>query len=195
MRETAEAGVNPHRRLGDILVEARIITPEQCETVRREQERTGGRFGDILVRLGFVSETVIVLALSEQLALPFVSESRLSPDPRVAEQFPAEEVWGLRMLPLSESESEVVVAVTDPLDGRIPEVVAERTGKRARLVLSMRSALERVLGEVYGAKDELTRLRAENSALRQENAALRALVEAYRGRMEAARELLDNAGA
>ena len=47
----------PRRKmLGERLIEAGLITPDQLDLALREQKRTGERVGEILITLGFVAQ-------------------------------------------------------------------------------------------------------------------------------------------
>src|SRR5689334_19475841 len=85
MRPRAESGRIPGRglplkvmvtariRLGELLVEAQIITHQQLEDVLQLQKRDGRRIGALLVEAGLVSETQVTQILSQQLSVPWVS--------------------------------------------------------------------------------------------------------------------------
>ena len=55
------------KRLGDILLEERLLMPEQLSQALYEQRRTGQPLAVILIDSGLVSEEDIVITLSEQL--------------------------------------------------------------------------------------------------------------------------------
>lgn len=56
-----------HRRLGELLLQARRVSPQQRDFCLAEQKKTGERLGDLLVRFGWLSraELVAVLALQD----------------------------------------------------------------------------------------------------------------------------------
>ena len=56
-----------HKRLGDLLLEEKLITPEQLEKAVVEQRRTGQLLGATLMGLGMVTEEVVVQCLQRQL--------------------------------------------------------------------------------------------------------------------------------
>src|SRR5947199_10477153 len=60
-------------RLGELLVEANIITREQLEDTLALQKRDGRRIGTLLVEAGLVTETQVTQILSQQLSVPWVS--------------------------------------------------------------------------------------------------------------------------
>src|SRR3954465_14276984 len=60
-------------RLGQLLVDARILTSEQLEQVLTMQKADGRRLGTLLVEGGLVTETQLTQILSQQLSVPWVS--------------------------------------------------------------------------------------------------------------------------
>ena len=60
------------RRLGDILVARGLLTEERVAETVALQKKTAKRMGQIIVENGWVSEQDVLLALAEQLAIPFV---------------------------------------------------------------------------------------------------------------------------
>ena len=62
----------PKRRIGDILVGKRWITPEQLERALQRHKETGELLGSVLVHMGYISEEQLLRALSEQLDRPAI---------------------------------------------------------------------------------------------------------------------------
>jgi hypothetical protein len=56
------------RRLGDIFVERRLITEYQLQEALDQQRDTGGKLGEILVELGFITRICLAGVISEQWA-------------------------------------------------------------------------------------------------------------------------------
>ncbi|MFO0761073.1 MAG: hypothetical protein U0359_31635 [Byssovorax sp.] len=63
----------PRLRLGQLLVEAKLISAEALEAVLIEQRTDGRRIGTLLVERGLINETQLTQILSHQLAVPWVS--------------------------------------------------------------------------------------------------------------------------
>ena len=59
-------------RIGDYLVEQKLITPEQLDKVLAAQKESQGskRFGDLVVEMGFISEVRLAQALAGKLRVP-----------------------------------------------------------------------------------------------------------------------------
>ena len=71
--ETAASAAMP--RLGDIFVERGLISGEQLEEALQQQRETGGKLGEILVDLGFVTRVALAGVISEQWDAMRVSQS------------------------------------------------------------------------------------------------------------------------
>ena len=54
------------RRLGDIVVERNMVTPHQLEHALSEQQAHGGKLGETLVELGYLTRVELAGAISEQ---------------------------------------------------------------------------------------------------------------------------------
>jgi type IV pilus assembly protein PilB len=70
------------KRLGDILIDARVINDTQLSQALAVQKEKGQKLGETLIDLGFTTEVEIANALHRQLGLDFVvlSERRIEPE-------------------------------------------------------------------------------------------------------------------
>jgi type IV pilus assembly protein PilB len=60
-------------RIGELLVEAKLISKDQLEVALAAQHTNGRKLGQVLIDLGIVNETQLTQALSQQLSVPWVS--------------------------------------------------------------------------------------------------------------------------
>ena len=63
----------PRLRLGQLLVDAKLITEQALQEVLGRQGADGRRLGTLLVEGGFINETQLTQILSHQLSIPWVS--------------------------------------------------------------------------------------------------------------------------
>jgi general secretion pathway protein E len=75
-----ETAGNAARPIGQILLARGFIGAEDLERALAFQARFGGRLGAVLVRMGALSESNLLIALSEQLGLPVFGRSDLPQD-------------------------------------------------------------------------------------------------------------------
>src|SRR5438105_3789041 len=114
---TARAAIRPQRmRLGDVLIEQKLITLEQLRVALETQTRRGRRLGRLLVELGFVTEDQVVQALARQLNLRYVDLAQFNFNPSVVHKLPESAARRFRAVPLEERGNTIVVGMADPTD-------------------------------------------------------------------------------
>lgn len=66
LRDSIMAAAGVRQLLGDLLLRARRVTPEQIESALSEQLGTNEKLGEVLVRLGLITENELVAVLAFQ---------------------------------------------------------------------------------------------------------------------------------
>ena len=107
------------KRLGDLLVDAGVITEEQLMEALKKQRELGLRLGETLIELKFTDENEITEALHRQMGFPIakIREAKLSPE--VIALLPENIVRKHNVVPfeLDEDNPNILrVAMSDPLD-------------------------------------------------------------------------------
>ena len=93
-----------------------LLDPDDLDQSLTEQKRTGERLGEILLKMGLVSEEDLMRTLSTQLAIPFLPLTDLKVDRRTIEGVPARLVNIYEFVPLKLEGTTLRVAMRDPLD-------------------------------------------------------------------------------
>ena len=157
-------------KIGDLLVKAGVITDLQLRAALAEQQQWGGKLGDILVRMEFLTEEVLVRALSKQTGIPRADLTgpgdraalALIP-PDVAEEF------GLVPMQLKDEGRTVVVAMSDPLNLGVTDHLRSLTGaKKIEAQLAGASAIRTAISRWYRG-EELFGEEGEQSAMKVVN--------------------------
>ncbi|MDP1633332.1 MAG: MSHA biogenesis protein MshE, partial [Gallionellaceae bacterium] len=60
-------------RLGDLLVQQKLISLDQLQFALEQQKRSGRKLGRVLVDNAFVSEDQISEAIAKQLNIPYIN--------------------------------------------------------------------------------------------------------------------------
>lgn len=143
-----------YRKIGDILTAEGLITFEQLEEAVFFQENKGGKLGEVLVKLGHVSQEQIVKALSKQLDIPYISFStgklKPAPDQNLEELIPRGFAARNKVLPLSRSFNSLTVAISDPLDLILIDNLKKITGCEINPVVSTEDDIRRAIEKAYG---------------------------------------------
>ncbi|MBF0358273.1 MAG: Flp pilus assembly complex ATPase component TadA [Magnetococcales bacterium] len=103
-------------RIGELLVEAGIITPTQLTAGLVEQKQSGSRLGQSLERLGFLSENHFLQFLAKQLELEFIDLVKYPLDPSTVQRLPEATARRFRAIILKSSSDGILVGMTDPTD-------------------------------------------------------------------------------
>lgn len=143
-----------YKRLGDILISEGIITEKQLEESIALQAKEGDKLGEILIRLGYVNDEQIVIALSKQLAIPYISlaSGKLTPaaDQNLETLIPHDFAIKNIVLPLSRNLNSLTVVMFDPLDLILIDNLKKITGCEINPVVSTRSNILKAIQAFYG---------------------------------------------
>jgi len=141
-------------RLGEILIERRLITQEDLDRALELQRERGDKLGRILVDLGFVATRDVLAALSEQLQMPLLSiegPPAVSPEtetlsPKFLRQF--------RCLPVALHDHTVTLAMADPLDFETRSTVEACTGLAVRPGIAAEQDILDAIDRFYGQAEK-----------------------------------------
>jgi twitching motility protein PilT len=123
------------KRLGEILIDAGLITNQDLNYALKSQRQLGGTVGEALVRLGYVSEEQILHALSKQLSLSHVNLNKISIPEDVLKVVSYSTVKERKILPLGYEGSKLIVGMVDPTDLEVLSQVEFKTGKATQPVI------------------------------------------------------------
>ncbi|MBY0574960.1 MAG: Flp pilus assembly complex ATPase component TadA [Undibacterium sp.] len=103
-------------RLGEILLQQKLMTEEQLQFALAEQKRTGRKLGRLFVENGFVTEEQISIAMAKQLNISYVNLRQYTIKPDVVKKLPELQARRFRAIVLEEKSSGYLVAMVDPTD-------------------------------------------------------------------------------
>jgi len=137
-------------RLGEILIERKLISSEDLERALELQKERGDKIGKTLVDMGFIAMRDVLAALAEQWEVPLVTidgPPAVSPEtealsPRFLRQF--------RCLPLTRDDHTVTLAMADPLDVETIAAVRSCTGLKVNGVLAAEQEILDAIDKYYG---------------------------------------------
>ena len=148
-------------RLGDLLVQHRMISDRQLSEALQEQKRSGHKLGRVLVQLGAVSENDLLDFLGKQLDLPVIDLKHFHFDPEVVRLLPETHARRYRALVVSDRGKELTVAMADPTDIFSYDALTQILKRPIRLALVKESDLVDTIDRVYRRTEEISSLAAE----------------------------------
>ena len=137
------------KRLGEILVEDGVITPESVTEALDHQKKEGGMIGQILIRLGYITEENLLAALGKQLNIPYIPLMNYSINSEAIKRFSDEYCRKNMVVCFDEDEKRIYLAVSDPLNVQVIDDIEKETKKRAQVFLSMPSEIHQVLDMIF----------------------------------------------
>jgi len=153
------------KEVGDLLLEAGLLTQRQLEQVRRHQSRTGRSQQAAIVDLNLASEEDTYRALAKLLHLDFVDLAKTEVPKEALESVPLKLVFHHRMVPLGLQGDTLTVALSEPLTQLEQGNLRLLLNKRIRMVIAAPSAIHAFLKQRYGlGAATIEKLREEKSA-------------------------------
>lgn len=144
--------MNAKIRLGDLLVRAGVLTPTQLEAALSEQRRWGGRLGRILVQMQFLSESVLVRALSKQMGIRAAELARANVPPELLKKLSPRFLRDNAVCPERYDPQQKVLhlAMADPSNVRVVDEVRFRCGVRVEPCIAGEREIQDTLNRMLG---------------------------------------------
>ena len=140
----------PRKKLGEMLVEAGVLSESGLRTALGEQRRWGGTLGRTVVEMKLVSEPELVRVLAQQLALPTIDLDRRDIHPTVLELVPADLAQQHNLVPFAQPMKFLDVAMADPTNVGVIDELRIRTQLNIRPYLAGPKMIERAIAKHYG---------------------------------------------
>ncbi len=148
-------------RIGDLLVEYKIISESQLQQALSEQKKTGRKLGRVLVESGFVAEEKLLELLSEQLDIPYIDLSRFVLNPDLVSRLPETYSRRYRALVLKTMPSGLLVGMGDPTDIFAYDELARILKSPIQIACVRESDLLQNIDKLYHHADQLRNLASE----------------------------------
>lgn len=133
------------KKLGELLVEQQKLSERDVERALLAQSEMGGLFGQVLVKLGLVSELDVATTLSRQLDIPLQSSSDYPEDPIVVDAIAQDFLLNNLVVPVEVSESGLCFAAAVPQDPFLARALAMATDKTIVMRLATETDVNRYI--------------------------------------------------
>ncbi|HPF36153.1 MAG TPA: GspE/PulE family protein [Candidatus Krumholzibacteria bacterium] len=138
------------KKMGQILVEAGVVSAEKLEMALREQRQTGEKLGTALQRLGICSEKAIAQVLAEQAGVECVDLRDFDPVQEALEKVPRDFCERKVVLPVAVTKSSLKVVMANPLDLELIDDLGRMTGLYIEVVHAPVSEIRDTLLSWFG---------------------------------------------
>ncbi|HXU92153.1 MAG TPA: ATPase, T2SS/T4P/T4SS family [Gallionella sp.] len=103
-------------RLGDLLVQQKLISLDQLKFALEQQKRSGRKLGRVLVDNAFVTEEQISEALAKQLNIPYINLKYYNLNLEQVRLLPENQARRFRAVVLEERNGMLLIGMADPTD-------------------------------------------------------------------------------
>lgn len=150
--------MNPRKkvRLGDLMVENKLISQQQLNEALADQKKSGRKLGRILIENGYVSENEMLQMLSNQLKIPFIDLIHYKFDPNIVKLVPEIQARRFRVVALSSNDEGVLVGMVDPTNIFAYDELSRILKRPIKLAVVRESDLLKTIDTVYRKTDEIT---------------------------------------
>ncbi|MBN8827215.1 MAG: Flp pilus assembly complex ATPase component TadA [Sphingobacteriia bacterium] len=124
-------------KLGEVLIEKGLVSKDQVEIALREQrtERSKDKLiGQILVELGFITESSLSQILAETSGVKNLDLKATVLDPKLINQIPKDVAIRCKAIPVTSTEDSVTIAVADIYNILIIDQLKKYFGKNQKII-------------------------------------------------------------
>ena len=145
-------------RLGEILLQQKLLTPEQLKLALEEQKRIGRKLGRVFIEQGYVSEEQISEALAKQLQIPYINLKYYNIKPGVTQKLPETQARRFRAIVLEDNPKAFKIGMADPTDLIAYDEIARILKRDIEIAVITESQLLETVDRVYRRTGEITGL-------------------------------------
>jgi len=148
-------------RLGEILLQQRLLGEDQLKAALEEQKRSGRKLGRIFIDSGFLTEEQIGGALARQLQVPFIDLKHFNIKTNVATRLPETLARRFRAIVLEDAGTFFRVGMADPTDLFGYDEINRVLKRDIQLAVVSESLLLQTIDRVYRRTEEISGLAHE----------------------------------
>jgi len=145
----AMAAVSLKDRLLQILVDGDLVTEDQLSHALSIQKEQGGRLSEILAEQGYITESELMVTLSEHLGIPPISLSKIKIPENITSLISKQLARFYQVVPVSRMGNTLTVAMADPLNVFALDDLKLMTGMEIQPVISNPRDVAEKLQEMY----------------------------------------------
>jgi type IV pilus assembly protein PilB len=164
-------------KLGEMLVKAGLISPDQLEEALEAQKSNGEKLGFNLIRLGYVKEDEITQLLSEQYGVPSINLRHFEIDETVINLIPSEVAQKYLVLPVNRTGATLTISMADPTNVFAMDDIKFMTGYNVEPVVASEIAIREAIEKYYGSQHALELKKVMDEMAEAEAEALEVLEE------------------
>jgi MSHA biogenesis protein MshE len=148
-------------RLGEILVQQKLLSEQQLGLALTDQKRTGRKLGRVFVENGFVTEEQISGALARQLDIPYINLKFYNINAALVRMLPETQSRRFRALVMEDRGGALLVGMSDPTDLFAYDEIARLLKTTVELAVVNESEVLQAIDRIFRRTDDITDLARE----------------------------------
>ncbi|MGH8640502.1 MAG: GspE/PulE family protein [Burkholderiales bacterium] len=148
-------------RLGEILIQQKLLNAEQLRAALEEQKKSGLRLGRVVIDRGYASEEQISQALARQLSIPYINLKQYNIKREITLKLSEAQARRFRALVLEDIGRTYRVAMADPTDLTAYDEIVRLLKRDIELAVVTETELLRIVDRTYRRTEEITGLARE----------------------------------
>ena len=137
------------RKLGELLIESGLLTVDKLRDALEVQKREGKRLGEVLIQMRIISQEEMAFALAMQLKIPFIDLRDHTIENDVIDSIPEEVCQKFVCIPVAVKNNILDVTMADPLNLNMMKDLQFITGYNIQPAISTQSQIIDRLQKYY----------------------------------------------
>ncbi|MFC1704134.1 hypothetical protein ACFL1E_05065 [Candidatus Omnitrophota bacterium] len=146
--------ISKKQLLGQILLSRGIITTEQLKDALDAQKKDGGVLGEVLVRLGYLTERDVVVALIVQCGLPYIAINKYEVESDVVKLVPEDFAKQNHVIPLDKVGDVLSVVMANPLDSSTIDEIEKLSKCKVATFIATKSEIDEAIARCYSKSEK-----------------------------------------
>ena len=145
------------KRLGEILQEMRVVTPQDLQAALEEQKVSGEKIGSVLVRRGVCRGADVLAALSSQMGHPSIDLTGVTPPHALQTLLESTYAEAKQVLPMGEEslgrQKIYQIAMSNPLDVETIAEIEFKLQAKVKGFVALEGQIKDAIRSYYYAQD------------------------------------------
>lgn len=137
-------------RLGELLVNSGVLTEARLEAALLQHQKVQRPLGEVLVKMGAVTDEAMRQALGRQLGIPYIEVDRVGIDRQLVRMINSNYARRHVVVPVAQSGQMLTICMDDPTNQAVIDELAGTTGCVVNVVTSGRDAIKKAFQMLYG---------------------------------------------
>ena len=142
-------------QLGQMLVDSKLLSPEQLKMAVDFQDSVGGKLGAIVVKLGFIEDGTLIDCIARQQGMTVVNLDELVIPEVLVKRIPRKLIEKHHVLPIRHKNNVLTIATSDPYDYEAMEEIQLAIDYRIEMQLAPRTQILRTITMVFNQTGEV----------------------------------------